>query len=80
MFDQELAFFIAHQDELVQKFRGKILVLRGENVEGVYDSPLEAYLCAQKQFPVGTFMIQPCQSGRSAYSVSINSLSHDSTR
>ena len=72
MFDSELDFFITHQDELVRKYRGKVLVIRSSNVEGAYDSPLEAYLTAQKQFPVGSFMIQPCESGRSAYSVSIN--------
>ena len=72
MFDKELAFFIAHQDDLVAKHRGKTLVLRGENVEGAYDSALAAYLSAQKRFQPGTFMIQPCQPGPSAYTVTIN--------
>lgn len=74
MFDKELAFFIAHQDELVAKYRGKALVIRGGNVEGAYASPLEAYLCAQKQFPIGTFMIQPCEPGPGAYTVTLNSM------
>ena len=74
MFDKELAFFIAHQDELVEKHRGKILVIRDEQIEGVYASPLEAYLSAQKRFPAGTFMIQPCEPGPDAYTVTINSM------
>ncbi len=74
MFDRELAFFIAHQDELVQRYRGQTLVLRGEKVEGAYGNPLEAYLSAQKQFPVGTFMIQPCEPGPRAYTVTISSM------
>lgn len=74
MFDTELNYFIAHQDELVAKHLGKTLVIRGENVESAYRSPLEAYLSAQKQFPVGTFMIQPCEPGPSAYTVTINSM------
>lgn len=74
MFDRELAFFITHQDELVRQHRGKTLVIRGETVEGAYASPLEAYISAQKQFPIGTFMIQPCEAGRSAYTVTINSI------
>ncbi len=74
MFDKELAFFIAHQNDLVAKHRGKVLVLRGEHVEGAYDSTLEAYLVAQKQFPPGTFMIQPCEPGPRAYTVTISSM------
>ena len=74
MFETELAFFIAHQDDLVGKHRGQTLVIRGEHVEGTYPSPLAAYLAAQHQFPVGTFMIQPCEPGPGAYTVTINSL------
>ena len=74
MFDRELKYFIAHQEELVAKHRGKVLVLRGETVEGAYDSALEAYQVAQGQFPVGTFMIQPCQPGPGAYTVTISSM------
>ena len=74
MFEKELAFFIAHQDELVAKHRGKTLVIRGEKIEGAYASPLQAYLSAQKHFPVGTFMIQPCEPGPGAYTVTINSM------
>lgn len=74
MFDTELNYFIAHQDELVARHRGKVLVIRGEQVEGAYSSALEAYLSAQKQFPVGTFMIQPCEPGPGAYTVTISSM------
>ena len=72
MFDKELAFFIAHQDELVAKHLGKVLVIRGEQVEGAYDSALAAYLSAEERFQPGTFMLQPCQPGPSAYTVTIN--------
>lgn len=74
MFDTELKYFIANQDALVAKHRGRTLVIRGQNVEGVYDSVLEAYLAAQRQFPVGTFMIQPCESGPRAYTVTLSSM------
>lgn len=74
MFDKELKFFIDHQDELVREYRGQTLVIRGEKVEGVYSPTLEAYLAAQKQFPAGTFMIQPCEPGPRAYTVTISSM------
>ena len=73
MFEIELGYFIAHQNELVERHNGKVLVIRGNEVAGVYGSPLEAYLEAQKQFAPGTFMIQPCAPGPEAYTVTIHS-------
>lgn len=74
MFDTELSYFIAHQDELVAAHRGKVLVIVGEKVEGVFPNTLQAYVTAQKMFKPGTFMIQPCEPGPSAYTVLINSV------
>ena len=74
MFDTELRYFIAHQDELVAKHQGKTLVIRGEHVEGAYAAPLDAYVAVQKQFAPGTFMLQPCEPGPLAYTVTISSM------
>lgn len=71
MFQTELNYFIAHQDELVRKHRGQVLVLRGEAVEGVYPTTLSAYIEGQKKFPLGTFMIQACEPGEDAYTSTI---------
>lgn len=73
MFDEELAYFIAHQEQLVAEHGGRVLVLRGAEVVGAYDSAMEAYTDALRKFPAGTFMIQPCQPGTDAYTVTINS-------
>ncbi len=70
MFDKELGYFIAHQDELVAAHRGKTLVIVGEQVEGVYPNTIEAYVSAQEKFKPGTFMIQPCEPGPSGDRVS----------
>lgn len=72
MFEQELKFFIANQQQLVAQHAGKTLVIRGEAVDGVYGSPLEAYVAAQKKYAPGTFMIQPCEPGPSAYTVTLS--------
>lgn len=74
MFEKELAFFIDHQDELVRQYGGKTLLLQNATVMGAYDSPLAAYLEAQRQhLEPGTFMIQPCEPGPGAYTVTVNS-------
>lgn len=73
MFERELQFFIANQERLVKEYKGKILVLRGEEVVGVYDDSLTAYLDAADKYEPGTFMIQPCTEGSDAYTVTITS-------
>lgn len=73
MLEKELQFFIDHQERLVNEHRGKTLVIKGEQVVGVYETPLEAYLESLKKYEPGTFMIQPCTEGTDAYTVTITS-------
>ena len=77
MFDTELEYFIANQDELVQRFRGTVLVLRGKEVVGAFPSAMEAYLAAEKQFPAGSYMLQPCEPGSEAYTVRVAATSSE---
>ena len=71
-FATELAFFIDNQAALVAEHPGKVLVIRGEHVEGAYDDVLTAYLRASAQFAPGTFAIQPCKPGPEAYTITIS--------
>ncbi len=73
MFTEELNFFIANQDQLVKEHAGKVLVLQGNRILGVYPDVISAYLEAQKEHALGTFMIQHCVPGPEAYSVTITS-------
>jgi hypothetical protein len=72
MFKEELNFFIKNQDRLVQQHPGKALAIKGEDILGVYDSPLEAYLEMQREHQLGSVMIQLCLPGPEAYTVIIN--------
>jgi hypothetical protein len=71
MFDTELEFFIANQDDLVRRYRGTVLVIRGREVVGAFPTAIEAYSSASRQFPAGSYMLQPCQPGPSAYTVTL---------
>lgn len=75
MFEKELAFFIAKQDDLVRKYKGTVLIIRGEEVAGAYPTPLAAYLAAREQFSPGTYMLQPCEPGTGAYTVTLTATS-----
>ena len=73
MFEKELAFFIENQDDLVERLEGRVLVIRGNQVVSDFPTTLEAYLYARGEYEPGTFMIQPCEPGIEAYTVTINS-------
>ena len=57
MFEQEDAFYIAHQAEFQEKYFGKWLVIVGESLWGVYDTIADAAKNALQHFEPGEFMI-----------------------
>ena len=70
---KELEYFKANQNELVQKHRGKFLVINGQKLQGVYDTEIEAYTEAKKKFELGTFLIQQCLPGQEGYTQTFHS-------
>jgi hypothetical protein len=72
MFTEELNFFIKNQDDLVKRYSGKALVIKGQELCGVYDTPLEAYAQLQHDNQLGKAMIQICQPGPAAYTATLN--------
>jgi hypothetical protein len=74
MFQEEMDFFRRNQSELVDQYKGQVLVIRGSEIVGAYGSALDAFTEAVKKYAPGTFMIQPCQPGPDAYTVTVSSL------
>jgi len=64
---RELQYFIAHQDDLVREYGGKIIVIKDDQVIGVFDSVAEAVEETAKQHRLGSFLVQRCDSGELAY-------------
>ena len=67
MLEKEFKYYRDNQEALVQQYPDKFLVIRVEQVEGAYNSQIEAYNAATKQFELGTFLIQHCQPGKVGY-------------
>lgn len=40
--ESEFQYYLDHQDELVNKYNGKVLVIKGGAVIGVHDSEIQA--------------------------------------
>ena len=69
-----LNYFIAHQDELVEKYCGKELLFHGEELVGAYDSVGEAFDQGCRTFGAGNFSLQTCIPGEEAYTATISTL------
>ena len=67
MLEKEFEYYIEHQDELVKKFNGRVLVIKGEEVVGDYETEQEAYFESIKKYKSGTFLIQKCSPGKESY-------------
>lgn len=70
---KEFRYYIDHQDELVEKYRGKVIVIKDEKVIGVYDSDLEAIEKTSEKYELGTFLVQKCEPGFNSYTQTFHS-------
>ena len=64
---KEFEYYTGHQKELVEKYVGKFVVIKNQEVIGAYDSEIEAYEEAQKNNELGTFLIQRVEPGVENY-------------
>lgn len=67
MLDKEFKYYLAHQNELVKKYNGKFLAIKGGRVIGAYDTQEEALKNTLKKHKAGTFLIQFCTPGSEEY-------------
>lgn len=58
MLEKEFNYFKKHKNELQIKYLNKTIVIKNEEVVGVYPSEAEALQEASKKFELGTFLIQ----------------------
>jgi hypothetical protein len=65
----EFLYYLAHQDELVEKYNGKVIILVNHEVVGAYPTYGEAHLEAIKKYKAGTFILQLCTPGPDAYTI-----------
>lgn len=69
----EFSFYLSHQDEMVEKYDGKYVVIKNETVLGAYDDDLSAVAETQKSHEIGTFLVQKVSEGDTEYSQTFQS-------
>ncbi len=68
---KELNYYIEHQEEFVNNYLGKYIVLKGKNLLGVYDNPVTAIEETSKQHEPGTFFVHLVEPGKENYTATI---------
>ena len=67
MLDKEFKYYIDNQEELLEKYNNRVLVIIGEEVVGDYEDYEEALFDAASKYELGTFLVQECTEGEEAY-------------
>lgn len=73
MLNEEFNYYLEHQSDLVKAHEGKFLVIKGQKVQGAYNSKMQAYEEGKKSHELGTFLIQYCAAGQEAYTATYHS-------
>lgn len=73
MLEQEFQYYIDNQDELLKKYNGKVLVIIGTDIVGIYDSEADAYFESIKKFVPGSFLVQKCTPGSDSFTQTFHS-------
>ena len=73
MLEKEFKYYLDHQDELLKKYNGRVIVIKGDKVIGDYSSEAEAYTESLKSHKLGTFLIQVCVPGSDTYTQTFHS-------
>ena len=69
----DFEFYLAHQDEIVEKYDGKFIVIKDGEVLGAYDDELTAIAETQKTHKLGTFLVQRVSPGTDDYTQTFHS-------
>ena len=70
---KEFAYYLAHQDEIVDNYDGKYIVIRDGQVLSDYEDELAAITETQKSHELGTFLVQKVSTGTSDFSLTFHS-------
>ena len=70
---KDFEFYLSHQNEMVEKYDGKYIVIKNGDVLGAYDDELMAVTETKKSHELGTFLVQKVSPGDADYSQTFHS-------
>ena len=73
LLQEEFQFYLDHQDEMVERYEGKFIVIKDGEVLGSYDNEITAVAETQKSHKLGTFLVQKVSRGTEDYTQTFHS-------
>ena len=70
---KEFEYYLAHQEDYVRQYDGKVIVLKDQKVLGVYADTVSAVTATQRDHKLGTFLVQKVEPGNAATSQTFHS-------
>jgi hypothetical protein len=70
---EEFEYYLKYQDELVEQYNGKVVVIKNGIVLGAFDDTMQAIQETRKEHDLGTFLVQRCSPGPDDYTVTFHS-------
>ncbi len=58
--DREFQYYLAHREQLAERYQGRYLAIKDGNVLGDYVTVTEAVRETAKTYRLGTFLVQLC--------------------
>jgi len=71
--EKEFEYYLENQAELVKKYNGKYIVIKNQQVIGVFESEIEAVEKTVANHELGTFLVQKCEPGKESYTQTYHS-------
>jgi hypothetical protein len=63
MLDKEYKYFKKHEAEFLQKYQGRFILIKGEEVVGDFETEVQAYQEGVNKYGLGNFMLKQCVPG-----------------
>ena len=70
---RDFEYYVANQNEFVQKYNGKVIVLKNRELFGVFDDEVTAVAETKKNHEIGTFLVQRVTPGAGSYTQTFHS-------
>jgi hypothetical protein len=71
--EKEFKFYLSHQNEFVEKYTGKYVVIKEHEFLGAFSSEVEAIQVTMRNYPLGTFLVIHCTPGTDSYTQTFHS-------
>lgn len=71
--EKEFKYYLQNQDSFVEKHLGKYIVIKDNDVIGVFETEIEAIEETSKKYQLGTFLVQKCEPGNANYTQTYHS-------